>query len=370
MRTHLPFLRLRRASLALASLLSLGLGARLGAQGCVVAHGAGLPASMMEGERTNSWDVSVAYRWFQSDRHFAGTTEHTDRQAEGSQVINRSNFIDVGLNYTLSPRYSLTMTIPFVVHDRSSVVRDNNRVILQRYHTQSAGIADMSIGGAMWIWDPVTPRAGNLQIGAGLVLPTGKDDVTDTFSVFDNATRKIVAQERTVDQSIQPGSGGYGLNLNAFGYRDLGQGFTGFANASYTITPDNKNGVPTFRSNVFEAVMSIPDSYLARIGVEYAIPQSRGWSLSLAGRIEGVPVRDLVGDSTGFRRPGYSVAIEPGLVVSRSNWSARLYVPFAVQRNRQQSVPDKFQTQATGRYALGDAAFADYLIMFSVSHRL
>ncbi len=356
--------------MALASLLSLGLGARLGAQGCIVAHGSGLPSPMAEGESSSPWDVSVAYRWFQSDRHFVGTTEHPERQAEGSQVINRSNFIDVGLNYTISPRYSLVVTIPFVVHDRSSVVRDDKRVILQRYHTQSAGIADLTIGAAGWVWDPTTPRKGNLQLGAGFVLPTGKDDVTDTFSTYDRTTGKILGVERTVDQSIQPGSGGYGINLNAFGYRDLGQGFTAFANASYTITPDVKNGVPTYRSDPFEAIMSVPDSYLARAGVEYALPQSRGWSLSLGGRIEGVPVNDLVGGSTGFRRPGYSVAIEPGIVVSRPNWSARLYVPFAVQRDRQQSVPDKFRTAATGRYSQGDAAFADYLIMFSVSHRL
>jgi len=339
-------------------------------QGCVVAHGAGLPSLMAEDVPNQPWELSVSYRWFQSDRHFVGIVEQTQRQAEGSQVINRSHFIDLGLSYAVSPRYSLSRTVPYVNHDRSSVVRDNNRVILERYHTQASGIGDIQIGGTAWVFDPAKSAKGNLSAGLGLVLPTGKDDVRDIFEVYDSTTKKILGANRTVDQSIQPGSGGYGINVSVYAYRHLGAGFTAFANGSYTITPQNKNGVPTYRSNVFEAVMSIPDTYLGRAGFEYAVPNAKGVSLSLAARIEGVMVRDFIGDSTGFRRPGYSVAVEPGIAITRNRWSARFYVPIAVQRDRQQSVPDKFQSAATGRYSQGDAAFADYLIMLNLSYHL
>lgn len=354
-------------ALALAATAGVTTNAR--AQGCVVAHGAGVMAPAASTDPSTPWTVTIGYRWFQSDRHFVGTEEQPQRQAEGSQVINRSHFLDTTIEYSLSPRYSLTATVPYVSHDRSSVVRDSNRVILERYHTQASGLGDVQIGGAAWAWDPAQPRAGNVQLGLGLVLPTGKDDVRDVFEVYDNKTKQIVAANRTVDQSIQPGSGGYGINLNTFGYRTLGHGFTAFGSGSYTVTPQNKNNVPTYRSNVFEAVMSIPDTYLARAGVECAPPELRGFSLSLAARIEGVMVRDLIGDSTGFRRPGYTIAIEPGIGYSRRTWSARLYVPVAVKRNRLQSVPDKFQTAATGNYSQGDAAFADYLIAMNWSAR-
>jgi hypothetical protein len=39
-----------------------------------------------------------------------------------------------------------------------------------------------------------------------------------------------------------------------------------------------------------------------------------------------------------------------------------VYVPFAIERNRTQSVPDKIRTDITHAYAQGDAAFADYAI--------
>lgn len=76
-----------------------------------------------------------------------------------------------------------------------------------------------------------------------------------------------------------------------------------FVNGAYTITPQEKNGVLTSRGNPFEAEMSISDAYMGRGGFEYLLWPKHGLTLSLAGRIEGVPVRDMVGGSEGFRRP-------------------------------------------------------------------
>jgi hypothetical protein len=284
-------------------------------------------------------------------------------------VINRSSFTDLGVSYAISPRYSVTLTIPYVAHDRSQALKNNAGVVFQRYHTQASGIADISVVGNAWIFDPAASPKGNLQLGLGASLPTGKDDVRDTFQTFDKASGQVLAVEKTVDQSIMPGTGGYGIILNVFGYRQLGAGFTAFANASYTITPQETNGVNTYRSG-FESIMSIPDTYLGRAGVEYAFGGASGVSLSLGLRAEGVAVYDLIGGSKGFRRPGYSVAIEPGIGINRPKWAARLYVPYAIQRDRLQSVPDKQKTATTGVYSQGDAAFADYLIIMSFSYKL
>ena len=355
----------RTLVLAAAFILSA---AQAHAQGCVVAHGSGVPTSMEEGESANSWDVSVSYRWFQSDRHYVGTAYQAQRDAAGDQVINRSHFTDLGLTYTVSPRYSIALTVPYVNHDRSQTLKKNG-MVFQRYSTQSSGLADVSVTGNAWIFDPAKESKGNLQLGLGLSLPTGKDDVTDTFQSYNATLNQVLAVVKTVDQSIQPGTGGYGIILNAYGYRQLGAGFTGFLTANYNITPQETNGVNTFRGG-FEAVMSIPDTYLGRIGVEYAVPGASGVSLSLGLRAEGVAVYDLIGGSKGFRRPGYSVAVEPGLSFTRKKWSARLYVPYAIQRDRLQSVPDKQKSAATGVYSQGDAAFADYLIAFSFSYKL
>ena len=90
----------------------------------------------------------------------------------------------------------------------------------------------------------------------------------------------------------------------------------------------------------------------------------------LVNRAEGVAVYDLTGGSNGFRRPGYSVAVEPGISINRKKWSARLYVPYAIQRDRLQSYPDKLKTWSTGVYSQGDAAFANYLIILSFGYKL
>ena len=340
------------------------------AQGCVAAHGSGMNCAIEQGDQAHAWDLSVSYRWFQSDRHYVGVAYQAQRDAAGDQVINRSSFTDLGLNYTISPRYSVSITVPFVSHDRSQTLKNVAGVVFQRYHTQATGLADISVVGNAWVFDPATSSKGNIQLGLGLSLPTGKKDVRDTFQSFDKASGQVFAVEKTVDQSIQPGTGGYGIILSVSGYRQLGAGFTAFAAANYTITPQETNGVPTFRSGTYETIMSIADTYLGRTGVEYAFGGASGVSLSLGLRAEGVAVYDLIGGSNGFRRPGYSVAIEPGISINRKNWSARLYVPYAIQRDRLQSVPDKQKTWATGVYSQGDAAFADYLIMLSFSYKL
>ncbi|MCF3652310.1 hypothetical protein [Synoicihabitans lomoniglobus] len=347
---------------------------RAGAQGCVAARGCGLLEHLehmdaMELATRSPWELSVGHRWFTSDRHFRGIHEEPERQEEGSEVINRSHFLDVGINYTVSARYSASVTLPFVSHRRSQTVRDENRVPILRYQTESAGMGDVRIEGRGWVWNPADAPRGNVLLGIGWELPTGEKAATDFFTARDAATGEFYQEERTVDQSIQPGDGGHAVVFSAFAYRRLGAGLTGFVSGLYAVTPEERSGVPTFRSSEWEAEMSIADSYSARIGCEYVLAARQGLVGSLALRVEGVPVHDVVGGSTGFRRPGYAVAIEPGLALNHGRWNARIYVPVAIQRNRQQSVPDKQRTAATGVWRVGDAAFADYSIISSVSYR-
>lgn len=105
---------------------------------------------------------------------------------------------------------------------------------------------------------------------------------------------------------------------------------------------------------------------MARGGFEYALLPQHGLSVSLGLRTEGQPVHDLFGGSTGFRRPGMNIAVEPGISWMKNGWSASLSVPIVFYNERFQSVPDKQRTEATGTRRHGDAAFADYYVMFSV----
>jgi hypothetical protein len=347
------------------------------AQGCVAARGAGLTShsSLAVGQSGDvlppetGWQASVGYRWFQSGRHFTGDHENVERQEEGSQVENDSNFIDLNLTYAFTPRYSLTATIPFVSHTRSQVVRANDpaRTILERFETHSGGLADVRLEGNAWVLNPEEPRRWNVLLGLGVDAPTGEDDARDTFEVYDPATQKILGVRRTVDQSIQPGDGGWGVTLDLFSYYSIIPRLNAYANGAYTFTPEEKNGVPTFRSSPFEAEMSIADTYFGRAGLEYTVLPKYGLSFSLGGRIEGVTVEDAIGGSEGFRRPGYAVSIEPGVTAMYNGWTASVYTPVAVYRNREQSIPDKERSAQTGTFVNGDAAFADFSVLFSIA---
>jgi hypothetical protein len=156
------------------------------------------------------------------------------------------------------------------------------------------------------------------------------------------------------------GNGGWGITLDIFAYREIAPRLNGFLNGFYTITPEEKYS-PTAS---LDGDYSIGDSYMARGGVEYLVWPKLSLSFSLAGRIEGVPVNDLVGGSDGFRRPGYAVSIEPGISMAVKSWSFSLNTPVALYRNRQQSVPEK----AAGIPPVA-AGFADFVVTFNVMKR-
>jgi hypothetical protein len=100
---------------------------------------------------------------------------------------------------------------------------------------------------------------------------------------------------------------------------------------------------------------------MVRGGVEYRWDAVPGLSTSLGMRNEGVVAHDLFGDNRGFRRPGFAVAVEPGVTYSKGRYAATLTVPIAVHRNRVTSY---------GSIKAGDAAFADYTINASFSIKL
>ena len=188
--------------------------------------------------------------------------------------------------------------------------------------------------------------------------------------VIDNRVRlvdgELVSSVENVDQSIQPGDGGFGFMIDASGYRQLGSSgqYAGYLSGVYLMNPKETNGVETFRGAENEQIMSVADQYLFRTGVLAAPRVRRGWGVGLGGRIEGVPVHDLIGGSDGFRRPGYAISVEPSVTFSRGPHAVSLSLPIAVQRNRQRSVPD---LEVPGR--IGDAAFADWVLLLGYFRR-
>ena len=314
------------------------------------------------GHRHGHWQLSVAYRKQRSHRHFVGTVEQKQRAEQHTEIVNDIHLFDVGVTYEFSPRLSLSASVPFMHASRTSPARFNAAGVQTQPEqvSHSVGFGDISVGAKVWVLDPgreERPRQ-NIAFGFGVKLPTGKPGVKDTIATA-AGPREVV-----VDQSIQLGDGGWGFVFSTDMFKRVGRVATLYGSGVYLVNPRDTNGVLTGRGRASEAVMSVSDQYLARVGVIFPVPKARGWTASFGGRIEGVPVRDIIGKSNGFRRPGYAIAVEPGVNYYRKGrdvWS--LSVPIAVSRNRRRSVPDI----ADGR--AGDAAFADYTIVAGWSHR-
>lgn len=300
--------------------------------------------------------MSQSYRFFESDRHFTGAHEDVDRTEEGSQVINTVFAVDTVAAYGLSERLSLSLAVPYLLAERSSPIRNEESEVIDRSRVRARGLGDVALTLRGWVRDPLTRPRANLEIGLGLKLPTGSCSVQDTRKRRDAQSGTIVQEVATVDQSIQPGDCGWGIPLTLAGNVRIGAGVSAYLDGTYLFNPRETNGVLTYRRRASEAVMSVADQYLLRIGGSYQVPWVNGLGASLGGRIEGVPVRDLLGESGGFRRPGFTLSVDPGLSYKTGDWSFFGSVPVAVHRERQRSVTDI--EDATH----GDAAFADYQV--------
>jgi hypothetical protein len=310
------------------------------------------------------WQVSFSWRYQKSDRHFRGSEEEDDRQAEHSEVINTLNLLDVSFTRNLNSRWSLTFGIPYLMAERSLPIRNEERETIGRTVMQARDFGDLTIGAQRWMLDPFTHLKTNVQLGFGVKLPTGPDNVVDTRLRYEDG--EIVPYVQTVDQSIQPGDGGFGFVFNvAWFYRVLHDRCAWYFSGTYLFNPEGTNGVYTYRSRETEAIMSIADQYLARLGAQFAVSKKKNVSLGIGGRVEGIPAEDVFGSSEGFRRPGYAVSVEPNFNVNWGLHNVSVAVPIAVYRNRVHSVPDNMR----GDGRAGDAAFADWLLIVSYSRR-
>lgn len=336
-------------------------------QGCVAVRGGSCAGTIGNNFNLLKNDVFVQtnFRYFRSFRHFRGSTQEKHRLEEGTEVINKSFLYDFLLSYGISDRIYGTLVVPFVHYDRSSMYEHGGNPpngLGERHETSSSGLSDIRLSLGYWLFDPEKSFRSNYSVALGVKLPTGKYDYKDTF--YNQGPDRNQEIESVVDQSIQPGDGGTGLTFELQGFQALSEKFFLNANVYYLFNVQATNGVLTRNGR---SEFSCPDQFAFRLGTTY-VSDIKGWTAFLGGRAEGVPSQDLIGKSTGYRRPGYIISVEPGLNFTKNNFSFNLNVPIALVRSRTQSFEDIERTKETGVFTNGDAAFADYLINFGVSY--
>jgi hypothetical protein len=342
------------------------------AQGCVAIRSTGgFCTRDQAGNNKAQWVLSVSNRYFKSFRHFVGTEEQKHRTEQGTEVINHSYNLDLALTRNFNNGWSVMLDVPVISNVRSSMYEHggNNGGKNARQKTRSFGLGDVRIAVYRWLWNPAMNNKGNIQVGVGLKLPTGDYKYQDYF--IKNDSTKVLGP---VDQSIQLGDGGTGFTTEVNAFYNFSQHIGVYGNFYYLFNPREQNGVSSARGSAPTAdairygtdVMSVPDQFMVRAGISALFNKL---TFTAGVRDECIPSEDLIGGSRGFRRPGYVISIEPGINYQFKKATVYAYVPFAVQRNRTQSVSDKLRTAATGIYTRGDAAFSDYLVNIGCSFR-
>jgi hypothetical protein len=233
--------------------------------------------------------------------------------------------------------------------------------------TRAAGMGDMRVAGNFWVLNPDKYSDYNISLSLGIKIPTGDDAVTDYF--YRRTGRAVL---RPVDLSIQPGDGGWGIIFATNAFAKVYKGTFAFFQGTYLSNPREFNGVETSFGDQHDFTLgdkgakynSVPDQWLVRTGLTTAIWREKGLSGSLAVRWEGIPVHDWIGGSDGYRLPGYSVSIEPGLSISRGRDSLAVSVPVAIYRKGLPAIPD---VRLKSPFA-GIASFADFQVNVTYSH--
>jgi cytochrome oxidase Cu insertion factor (SCO1/SenC/PrrC family) len=269
------------------------------------------------------------------------------------------------LTYQLTPRISLTGTLPFVYASR--------RQQAQYATLHTSGIGDVSLGAQYWVRSPKSEKAGanNAQIGLSLLVPSGNDRQSNVVAT----TYGGPTSTQYPDYSVQPGAGTWGAILSWQAFQNLGNSTIAFVDGNYVMTQGGyhsfwtshggtANGPPSATPGMtqFDAIQ---DQYMLEVGASHPAPRIKGLGMTLTVRAEGVPAHNLIGNDLGFRRPGFGLALTPGVIYTRGHHMLQFSVGKVLVRDRTKSVAEEINGVHEG-----DAAFANYVWMAGYTLRL
>jgi hypothetical protein len=341
------------------------------AQGCMATR-VSPPMFGASGEgrylRAGQWETSLVGRHYSARRHFYDQNVESHNPAPKVE----KTIGDLSLTRMLSDRYSLTLSVPY-----SDGTFDRTPIAPTAAVDNASGIGDVAVVVRRWMSDPATSKNGNIRLGVGLKAPTG------AYTQETNRTRNGLPAPGHADISIQPGDGGWGGVLGLEAFRHTGARGVLFAEAAYILNPRGDSGhnnqmlgpgpyVPNNRT-------SVPDYYLARAGFVVGEPVGLKRASAQVGlRLEGQPVRDILGPDTGFRRPGHTLALEPGVAYAFGRSNVFVSVPLTIYRGRPLSVDEEKRASTNAaqsnppgaRTSAVSAAFADVNVIVGVTFRL
>src|SRR2546430_2876950 len=201
----------------------------------------------------HQWRIALGYRHLHADQLFVGTQLLPTSQP----LIINLHSVDVTASYAVSDRFSLSLTVPFVYGMQSRLYADS-----ARHAVTAFGMGDVSLVGSTWLLDPHN-HSGNIALGLGVKAATGTHKSTDAYFLKGDTSIQY-----PVDQSIQPGDGGWGVILQVQAYRRAFRNGIAYLTGSYLIIPCLLNDVSKDPGGTM--YLSVYDVYSTRVRLAYA----------------------------------------------------------------------------------------------------
>src|SRR4029453_13100550 len=233
------------------------------------------------------FEFGASYRWLRAHdgTFFVGTARTPPPPAlqppHGEPIRVDVHTFTLGLAYAVTSQVRLNLLVPFQIGNLSIVHED-----LQRRSQSVTGLGDVSVSGGVWLWNPQTSPAGNLSLGLGIKAPTGSYTNTDWFYTTTGPV------QRTVDGSVQPGDGGWGILLDLHGFLQLLPRTVTYLSAFYLLNPKERTDV-TIGTRIglpgsgvgagTPYYLSVPDAYSVRGGFSFAVWPAQGLSTNIGG---------------------------------------------------------------------------------------
>lgn len=304
--------------------------------------------------QAREWQVGAAFRRLSADEWYVGKKVNEAKAPFGQPLYLEINSLDLSVAYGVSDRLSLTLTLPFSHGTHSRFYADNTR-----HKVRASGLGDVNLVANLWLFEPASHPVGDVAVALGVKAPTGNYHASDSFFLPNAPPTK-----RPVDQSIQLGDGGWGVIVQTQGYRRISDRVSAYAFGSYLVSPRIETDVPSPISGEPIVHLAVPDVYSARSGLAYVLAPTRGLAVNAGARIDGIPQSDVIGGrDRAFRRPGYSLYFDPGMVLRHSAEEFSISVPLRMSQDFQRSRIDQERNFPGG----GD--LADYLVFIGYTHR-
>jgi hypothetical protein len=354
---------LRQSFIAAIATIAFVSGTHAWAQGCILARSpeqGGLPTGQGGTLEPGHFQITIGERHQFSYQHYVGDVYQEYRAQAKTQVENRINLVTTNLTYQWTPRISFEIDAPWLFATRKS---QNSPI---KY--SATGLGDTILGANVWIRNPEHAPHNNVSVGLGVLMPTGNDDVQNTVNSNTTGVGAPVEVTAPVDYSIQLGNGGWGMVAQWSGYQRVGKSMVFYTDGDYIATQGGTNGIQRgatlSTTTPLDNYVAISDQYLLEAGVSFPVSHVNGLSATFGPRDEGVPAKNLFPNSNdGFRRPGFAVTAGPGAEYVRGSNILTAGIYKAVHRDRTVSHPD----EVYGTH--GDAAFAQYVWLASLTHR-